>query len=597
MALAELNLETAGANARSPSAKIAFRREDGQVPTDAIITPSGRFTNLDPIKLRGGYYTPEALAAWLAQWGIRSRDDLVLEPSCGDGNLLLAAAQRLLKIGAPGPAVGNQIQGVELCSVEANAARARVVDLLSDVKSDVVQADDFFGWWSQARENARRFDVVIGNPPFIRYQSFPEPARSRAMSIMAQSGFKANRLTNIWVPFVVAAIDALKPDGRLALVIPAELLQVTYAGQLRRYLTSRFRQVGVVSCNELFFEGAEQEVLLLLAEGALEKTDPGNECRVAFVEQPTVKKLVGSDPHKLIAGAEEKRVCGDTEKWLKYFLNSREIDFMRALRNSDSCSNLSDYADVDVGVVTGKNHFFVLREFEAAALGMQNSTVPLVSRSAHLCGAVLDSEEWNYLSEENERVHLVSLSAETSLSEDEANYVAWGEREEFHRGFKCSIRSPWYRVPSAWVPDAFLFRQIYDFPRMVSNECGATSTDTIHRVTVKGCNKADLIASTYTYLTAASAEIEGRSYGGGVLELEPTEAERLLVPRGLHQATPLDEIDEIIRFRGIEHVLEINANRVLRGLLGLSKPEVLMLRTIWEKMRDRRVGRGKTKSA
>ena len=49
----------------------------------------------------------------------------------------------------------------------------------------------------------------------------------------------------------------------------------------------------------------------------------------------------------------------------------------------------------------------------------------------------------------------------------------------------------------------------------------------------KGENPRAVIANTYTYLTAASAEIEGRSHGGGVLELEPTEAERLLMPAKL----------------------------------------------------------------
>lgn len=90
---------------------------------------------------------------------------------------------------------------------------------------------------------------------------------------------------------------------------------------------------------------------------------------------------------------------------------------------------------------------------------------------------------------------------------------------------KCSIRKPWYAVPSIWVPDGFAFRQIYDFPRLVVNNAAATSTDTIHRLTCE--DPEGLVSTSLTYLTGASAEIEGRSYGGGVLELEPTEAERI----------------------------------------------------------------------
>jgi adenine-specific DNA-methyltransferase len=563
-----------------------------------VITPSGRFTNLDAVKLRGGYYTPAPLSAWLAEWGIRSLTDRVLEPSCGDGNLLLAAAQRLLSLGATRELVGRQLQGVELSSAEAHVARTRLTELLSETEPEIVQAGDFFGWRDQSEAVDAGYDVVIGNPPFIRYQAFPEPARSRAMDLMARAGLKANKLTNIWVPFVVAAIEALKPGGRLALVIPAELLQVTYAGQLRRFLTARFQHVGLVSCNELFFEGAEQEVLLLLAEGALEATSPGNDCRVALVERATVEQIVASDPVNLIADADEKHVCGDSEKWLKYFLDAREIEFMRELRSGKSASNLSEFAQVDVGVVTGKNQFFVLRQSELLALGLRRSVVPLVSRSAHLRGAVIDTEEWERLSDVDERVHLLSLTASMPmLTNHEAQYVMWGEEEGFHQGYKCSIRKPWYKVPSAWVPDGFVFRQIYDFPRFVNNECGATSTDTIHRLAVSGCDKADLIASTYTYLTAASAEIEGRSYGGGVLELEPTEAERLLVPSTLGHALSLAEADSVIRAKGMEALLEENARMVLRDGLGLSQRDVKMLKAIWDKMRQRRFSRGKSKVA
>ena len=61
------------------------------------LTHSGRFTKLDVDKLRGGYYTSSELARWLCDWAIRTADDLVLEPSCGDGVFLEASAERLEK--------------------------------------------------------------------------------------------------------------------------------------------------------------------------------------------------------------------------------------------------------------------------------------------------------------------------------------------------------------------------------------------------------------------------------------------------------------------------------------------------------------------
>jgi hypothetical protein len=126
---------------------------------------------------------------------------------------------------------------------------------------------------------------------------------------------------------------------------------------------------------------------------------------------------------------------------------------------------------------------------------------------------------------------------------------------------------------------------------VVLNQAEATSTDTIHRLTCKTEEPERVIANTYTWLTAASAEIEGRSYGGGVLELEPTEAERLLVPAKLNGAMPLTECDRLTRIGRINDVLEENAHIILMGHLGLAKGECDMLRCIWEKMRDRRLAR------
>ena len=549
----------------------------------------GRFTALDADKLRGGYYTSGELAAWLASWAVRSRDDAVLEPSCGDGVFLEAAAARLRLLGASARAIGERLAGIEILAVEADRARTRLRRQLG-LRGAIVETGDFFAWW---RRPARRsFDVAIGNPPFIRYQSFPEPHRGLAMTIMAQLGLVPNRLTNVWVPFVAAAAASLRPGGRAALVLPAELLQVSYASQLRSFLTDRFASIDVVACNELFFDRAEQEVVLLLADGCVREPSAANECRVTLTAARTVAQITARPPADVLAGALPKTVRHDDEKWLKYFLTQREIAFLRELRTAPSIATLKAHASVDVGVVTGKNAFFVLSEDQVARLGIGGHTVPAISRCAHLKGACLASAEWRGLAAAGDRVHLLHLGPLNGSrpSPRLASYLRRGKASGIHRGYKCSIRVPWYAVPSVWVADAFVFRQIYDFPRVVLNEAGATSTDTIHRLRSKVAPGL-LVSNVYTHLTAASAEIEGRSYGGGVLELEPTEAERLLVPAELGAALPLAECDRLIRAGRLDQVLAANDGLLLRGQLGLSRADCAMLRAIWIKMRDRRLAR------
>lgn len=557
---------------------------------------SGRFIDLDNDKLRGGYYTSSAVAEWLCDWAIRVPKDRVLEPSCGDGVFLEAAAKRFTSLGVQSAAVTRQMTGIEIIPAEANKARARLFDALNQRAAEVVITSDFFTWRQMTDQPT--FDVVIGNPPFIRYQSFPEPHRSLAMALMVKQGLLPNRLTNIWVPFVVAAVASLCPGGRLALVLPAELLQVSYAAQLRSFLTDRFERIDIVACNELFFEKAEQEVVLLLADGALVAGSNDNFCQVTLTETRTLGEITNHAPTIVLANAQPKTIHHDNEKWLKYFLSEREITFMRMLRDSGVTVDLSAHASVDVGVVTGKNEFFVLTSAQVEELGLEGFTSPLVSRSIQLKGARVAKSDWNAMSAAGDRVHLLHLKrSDEKLTVALAKYIRFGEGNEFHKGYKCSIRDPWYVVPSVWVPDGFMLRQIYDFPRVVLNQAGATSTDTIHRLTCKSEKPERVIANTYTWLTAASAEIEGRSYGGGVLELEPTEAERLLMPTTLNGAIPLTECDKLMRAGRLEDVLEENARIVLRNHMGLSDQDCFILRDIWVKMRNRRNARKRIRAS
>ncbi len=542
-------------------------------------------------KLRGGYYTSSVIAKHLCDWAIRSKKDRVLEPSCGDGAFLEAAAQRLIELGTTKSHISKQLAGVEIIPAEAEKAVKSLERATGRDEPSVVHTDDFFAWVNS--NLSEHFDAVVGNPPFIRYQNFPEPSRSAAMSLLKSLGFRPNKLTNTWVPFVAGSTVCMAHGGRLAMVLPAELLQVSYATQLRAFLVDRFERIDILTCNDLLFERAEQEIVLFLAEGYREK--PYSKiCRINLSEVPKIEELFVKMEN--LEDEEEKFVNHESEKWLKYFLTSTEIAFMRELRYSEDIVSFSHHATIDVGIVTGRNEFFVLSKNEIEPYSLGNYVIPLVGRSSQLKGAVIKKKEWKELAEEGQRVYLLNIDPNSngSLPEDVKRYIALGEEEEYHTGYKCSIRTPWYKVPSIWVPDCFLFRQIYDFPRVILNMAGAVSTDTIHRMTCKSSRKK-FISNIYTHLTAASAEIEGRSYGGGVLELEPTEAEKLLTPKKLTEGLPIEEIDRLIRAGKIQEMLEENDNLVLVDGLGLSKKDCTRLKDIWAKMRDRRKSRSRRK--
>ena len=519
-------------------------------------------------KLRGGYYTPALIGEFLAEWAVRSSSDRVLEPSCGDGALVEPASRRLGESG--------ELVAVELFSEEAAKARVRGGSVVTVVVGDVFQ------WWLSNEPDAS-FDAVIGNPPFIRYQDFPEAYRQSAFDLMRAEGMRPTRLSNAWLPFVVLATRALKPGGRLALVLPAELMQVGYAAELREYLTRKFDELHIVTFRKIVFDGIQQEVILLLGR---RKDCESAQIRVS--ELATAEDLATVNLHA--QSPTHVDLEHSNEKWTQYYLDKREIGLLRELAESGDVPRLSDYAEVNVGIVTGRNEFFVLRGKDAASQGVVEWCDPMVGRSVQIPGLVLNPADWSRMHADDEKVLLFNLTSDSrsDVPAKALGYIESGEESGYHTGYKCRIRLPaWWQMPSFWIPDAFMLRQIHDAPRIVSNRTNATCTDTIHRVRVRpGVNADQLAAASLNSMTAAFSEVHGRSYGGGVLELEPREAIGLPFPR-FNGALPVDDLDALARDTGSEAMFEVVDPLILTPM-GLTTSEISTLRGAWWKLSTRR---------
>ena len=449
---------------------------------------------------------------------------------------------------------------------------------------------DFFSWY-EANTADGYFDAVVGNPPFIRYQDFPEQHRQIAFELMAQVGLSPNRLTNAWLPFVVVAARALREGGYFGMVLPAELLQVNYAAELRQFLVSEFRELKIVTFREIVFPRIQQEVVIVLGvKGRNENA------RVSLIDLDNSTNLTIDRLQE--AGHRVSDLRHGSEKWLQYYLTRYELDLIREIEKSGVFRPLGDYADVDVGIVTGRNSFFVLTEDEVDELSVHSDVIPLIGRSSQIPGLAIDVADWDEMVELGQKCFLLQLGGRerSKLPPDALRYIEWGEEQGFNRGYKCRIRMPnWWNVPSVWIPDAFLMRQIHRGPRIVSNGAGVVCTDTIHRIRTRdSVSPRDLAAVSINSMTSAFAEIRGRSYGGGVLELEPREAEALPVP----DPTPvldLDELDHHVRSGASSAVREIVDRTTLRST-GLSETDIRTLRAVWQKMSERRIHRKRRKS-
>lgn len=525
---------------------------------EAKLAPTGE-------KLRGGYYTPHPIAEFVVDWVVQA-GTRILEPSCGDGNIL-----------EPLSRLSDDVVGVELFPDEAAMAIVRT--------GVEVETGDFFTWFNRGKHGV--FDGVAGNPPYIRFGNWTEPTRSDALDFMRSTGMRPNKLTNAWVPFVVASVVACREGGRIGLVIPAELMQVGYAAELRQFLVDNCTDVNVVTFKRLVFPGILQEVVLLLAvKGA-------GPARIQVIEVDDATSLADLE----IGTAHVRAPLHEKEKWTKYFLDAAQVEVIRKLRADDRLQPMEAFASVDVGVVTGRNSFFVMTPDDAAAHRVSNLTIPLVARSAQLSGIIYTDQDHRDAVGRTELLDArgVALAKHPGLRD----YVALGEDQEVHTGYKCRIRKEWWVVPSIWEADAFMLRQIHTHPRVIANKTTATSTDTVHRMRmVDGVSASRLATASFNSITFAMSEVVGRSYGGGILELEPSEAEELRVPDpALVPDDLVAKVDELVREKRIEDALDVVDQTVLVDGLGFTMDEISSARAAWVTLRDRRNGRAKGKAS
>jgi len=132
-----------------------------------------------------------------------------------------------------------------------------------------------------------------------------------------------------------------------------------------------------------------------------------------------------------------------------------------------------------------------------------------------------------------------------------------------------------------------MLKRSHDMPRLIYNRMEAFTTDTAYRINSTVSTPEKLIYCFMNALTALSAELEGRHYGGGVLELVPTEIEKLLVPIPTSIRPEIRKLDTLVRQSNVETVLEEQNAKIL-GVMGLRKSDQDALLAAWLRLKNRR---------
>ena len=480
--------------------------------------------------------------------------------------------------------MGNPtVTAFEIDAEEAKKAHEQA--LYAGLTNVNVQANDFLGWALEAIKGRDRFDAIVGNPPFIRYQYLPPLFQGRAESIFSALNCKFTKHTNAWVPFVMASFALLRPGGRLAMVVPAEIIHVMHARSLRTYLGETARRIVIVDPEEIWFPGTLQGAVLLLAEKRRGEDDRSEGLGIYRVQG---HEFVNIDP-EIVFNAPSP-INGKTieGKWTRALLGAQTRSVLEGLAGLETIRRFDEVAQVDVGIVTGANKFFLVEDETVRQFGLEQWTHPMFGRSEHCPGVIYDEVQHRSNAAKGNPTNFLwfkDSGVEESLSAK--SYIELGEDQNLHTRYKCRVRKPWYLVPSVYATEVGMLKRSHDTPRLILNKLMAYTTDTAYRIRVKEGTASQLVTSFVNPLTALSAELEGRHYGGGVLELVPSEIERLLIPIPTRPNEDVSCLDNLVRSLTMDVVLE-RQGRIVLGAAGLTRSDQDELMTGWKKLRDRR---------
>ncbi|MDP5202353.1 Eco57I restriction-modification methylase domain-containing protein [Flavobacterium sp. DG2-3] len=545
-------------------------------------------------KRSGSYYTPKILSDFLVSHisnnYLNSKNLSILEPSCGDGQFISSFFSKSNL---------NKYNSIDLtiCDIDKSELNKTVSLIPKSSKLKAIN-DDYLNFFLN---NKLKYSLIFGNPPYVRKKNMEEnqilnceAVHLKMLKYNSQIKTKS-KINNLWTAFVESAIMSLKNDGIMCFVIPAEIMHVNYTKELRKLIQNEFDRVEIFAFNELIFEGIQQDVVALIGiKGIENKLDHG----VSFYQVESLEDL--NEPRFTELHSNIHRFSLD--KWTNYILSDEDLNFIEGLKNQ--FKPIKEYCEkAQVGIVSAANDYFIIRNSEVLDNQLneiEDLIKPILPKGSILSNSLdFTKNDYKNLLDKNERVSLVQFPniPKTKLNKIAIKYILKGEEKkddlsgELHKRYKMTKRENWYHIPSIWYSEGLFVKRSHLFPKIIVNSADALVTDSFYRLQTKDpYNIKNLAFSFYNTLTFVLAELEGRFYGGGVLELVPNEFKNLSIPYcDIISEDDFTKLDNMIREnQSIHKILNFTDNLLLKNI------DNNRLREIWIKLVNRRIKKNNT---
>ena len=564
-------------------ARAARRKREGVFYTPEYVTRYiCRNTIIPHLSRSGAASTPDGLvdeyAGDLPALEGRLRSIRILDPACGSGAFLIEAANTLLEVHEEVQARRDVASGTGRPTLEPGLADALVRSVIRDniygidISRQSVEitklsmflltaslyeklpalADNIrvgnslvsrtngehatFAWEREFPEVFPRtgmvqdesaggrpdfgFDIVIGNPPYVKHQDIPykeDIQLPRRSGLAFPAGFRIDGTTDLSGYFFYHAFRYLREGGMLGYISSEAWMSSRYGKPLQRLLleNSSIREITRASFN--FFDDAEaRAAIVVLARG---RRAGGSTVRLNYARAKS--ELAGGR-----FGLSRSMRQGSIEpgNWTAHFKPA--LPRVRALTR-----NLGETGRITYGKITGSKGFFVLSKRDVEEYGIDKRYLcPTVSKSTP--AGRLDAgkaAEWLLnvnVSKRDLRGRADGRGALQYILDGEkktARPTRGKNREErpLPGGTAMRGRKFWYSLGLSDPPPIILRRIVNDALDVWENDGKFFTTNTLANFTPDNPRHARaLLAYFASSLYQHHLEAVGTEMGGGALSLE-----------------------------------------------------------------------------
>jgi adenine-specific DNA-methyltransferase len=531
-------------------------------------------------KNNGAYYTPELLSEFLMSYVASNYIEVsklrVFEPSVGDGSF----AKAFNKTEFPNRIKSYSFTAIDKVKPELKKAHKAVIASRKKNTRYAFSKIDFLKYQSTLK---KKFHLVIGNPPYIKKGLLNKTQIDLCKGIHKSANLSESTVKNIWSAFLVRCTQLLEDNGVLAFVLPAELLQVKFSNEIRSFLKEEYQRIEIFTFEDLLFDCKGQDTVILI--GYKNHAKKGQ----YYTHIEDISKLQTGD----FELAQNIGISITDSKWSHHMLAADELTFIHTIGNK--LGKIGNYSDSKPGIVSAANNFFIIDEQTEKKYHLSKHTRPIIQKGFFVNGGVtFEHKDFDKLVTEGRPTKILCFNDNevNRLNMGTETYLQTGVDRNLHERYKCKKRKNWFVIPNiSTIPEGFFFKRSHHYPKLLKNNAGVLVTDSAYKIEMKkGYDINHLIYSFYNSLTLTFSELNGRYYGGGVLELIPSEFKSLPIPYLSISSQEFTKYKNAFEKKNeISDVLKANDFHILNSSLNLSSEDITKIRIISKKLIDKRL--------